>query len=52
MRLRRFSFHVFSLAAVALTILAMSSDQALFTIWGMIHAIPLWVITDELQKKL
>ncbi len=51
MRLRRLSFHVFALAAVAITYLAISSDQVLFTVWGMIHAIPLWMIADELGKK-
>ncbi len=51
MRLRTISHHVCALAAAGLTCMALCADQPLFTLWGMIHAMPLWIIADELGQK-
>ncbi len=31
--------------------MALCADQPLFTLWGMIHAMPLWMIAAELGRK-
>jgi len=45
------SHHFFALAAAGLTCMALCADQPLFTLWGMIHAMPLWMIAAELGRK-